>query len=411
MPTPRLSDLPPPPPDKTGWPWTEESPPLRSTPPEGTPWPKVSIVTPSLNQGQFIEETIRSVLLQGYPDLEYLVVDGGSTDDTIDIVKKYGHWISHWESEPDRGQSHAINKGFARAKGEIVAWLNSDDFYLPGAVAAAARFLTAHPEAALVYGQVRVVDIKSKCLRIGPARKFTLEEAFFESPIPQPAAFMRASAVRAAGDLDESYHFSMDYDLWLRLAREGAVRSEAEPWAAFRWHLGSKTYRGRVSGLEDRIRVLESALQDATWHEYLSPITQGLGHSHWLASIATWAIGDEASSAGHVREGLMLYPRFIDSFFFPHRIASLLSNGPFDDLSLVTNDHLARVGTYFDLIPGSVGEKPRALRRARGYFHTVRALQAGQSSAHRMRHLWNAVTIAPLFVAGLAVRKLVRTWG
>src|SRR5262245_50300660 len=114
MKCPAVAELPPPPSGKTGWPWTDETPPLPSTQPDGSPWPRISIVTPSYNQSEFIEETIRSVLLQGYPDLEYIIIDGGSTDQSLDIIRKYARWLAYWISEKDRGQSHAINKGFER---------------------------------------------------------------------------------------------------------------------------------------------------------------------------------------------------------------------------------------------------------------------------------------------------------
>src|SRR5439155_19891425 len=122
----RLSVLPPPPRGKTGWPWTEESTPVAEAIKNGASWPRISIVTPSYNQGHFIEETIRSVLLQGYPNLEYIVMDGGSKDGTLSILRKYEHAIDFYTSAPDKGQAEAINKGFARASGDILAWLNSD---------------------------------------------------------------------------------------------------------------------------------------------------------------------------------------------------------------------------------------------------------------------------------------------
>ena len=131
---PIVTELPPPPPDKTGWPWTEESRQLPDTMPDGASWLRVSIVAPSYNQGQFIEETIRSVLLQGYPNLEYIVADGGSADKSAAVIRKYEPWLTHWVSEPDRGQSHAINKALARSTREALASLNSDDCLLPGAV-------------------------------------------------------------------------------------------------------------------------------------------------------------------------------------------------------------------------------------------------------------------------------------
>jgi cellulose synthase/poly-beta-1,6-N-acetylglucosamine synthase-like glycosyltransferase len=126
---PTLNELTSPPADKTGWPWTEESPLLPDKMEGDCDWPKISIVTPSYNQGRFIEETIRSVLLQGYPNLEYIIIDGGSTDNSVEIINKYEPWLTYWVSEPDRGQSHGINKGFEKATCEVFGWLNSDDYF------------------------------------------------------------------------------------------------------------------------------------------------------------------------------------------------------------------------------------------------------------------------------------------
>lgn len=130
---PTLAQLPSPSSIKIGWPWTEESPQLPDNMPNGTEWPKISIVTPSLNQGQYIEETIRSVLLQGYPNLEYIVIDGDSSDESVEIIQKYDKWLTYWISELDKGQSHAINKGIYKCTGAIFTWLNSDDYYNPNA--------------------------------------------------------------------------------------------------------------------------------------------------------------------------------------------------------------------------------------------------------------------------------------
>ena len=141
---PSLSELPPPPVGRTGWPWTVESPPLPATKPDGSSWPRVSIVTPSYNQGQYLEETIRSVLLQGYLDLRNYVIDGGSTDKSIDIIRKYAPWIDDSVSEKDDGQADAINKGLARASGEIFQFINSDDLLAKDALQVVARSIQAH---------------------------------------------------------------------------------------------------------------------------------------------------------------------------------------------------------------------------------------------------------------------------
>jgi glycosyltransferase involved in cell wall biosynthesis len=128
---PGLRDLPEPSATRTGWPWTETSPNIEGA---GGEWPRITVVTPSFNQGAYIEETLRSVLLQGYPNLEYIVIDGGSTDGSVETIRRYARWLDYWVSEPDRGQAHALNKGFARASGDVLGWLNSDDVYLPGAL-------------------------------------------------------------------------------------------------------------------------------------------------------------------------------------------------------------------------------------------------------------------------------------
>src|SRR6516162_5188478 len=152
---PTLAELPAPPAGKSGWPWTIESAQLPDAMPDGRAWPRISIVTPSYNQGQFIEETIRSVLLQGYPNLEYIVMDGGSKDNTLRVLRKYEHAIHFWTSAPDKGQAEAINKGFARANGEILAWLNSDDVYEMGVFAQVAKFFQQQPDIDVISGRCR----------------------------------------------------------------------------------------------------------------------------------------------------------------------------------------------------------------------------------------------------------------
>ena len=199
-------------------------------------------MTPSFNQGQYLEETIRSVLLQGYSSLEYYVIDGGSTDSSVDIIRRYERWLTGWVSEPDRGQSHAINKGFARATGEILGWLNSDDIYLPGALPAVATEWSRQPQASLIYGQAAYMDqdsvLAGEVLALPYAYQRLLREANF---IPQPSAFFRARDFAALGGLDEALHFCMDYDLWLRLYNRGQAIYLARPLTGMRTYAESKT--------------------------------------------------------------------------------------------------------------------------------------------------------------------------
>jgi len=228
--SPRLSELPPPPHDKTGWPWTEEGPCLPETMPDGSPWPRISIVTPSYNQGQFIEETIRSVLLQGYSNLEYIVIDGGSTDDSVEIIKEYKPWIAYWVSERDAGQSQAINRGFEHAKGDILAWLNSDDLYAPGALQRVGALL-AGKEKALLVGSSIQVDGDDLRQGVVDDKKPTWGEMVYEArTFSQPSVFWMRDLWLEAGPLREQLYFVMDYYLWLQMrpkAKEELFLKEA----------------------------------------------------------------------------------------------------------------------------------------------------------------------------------------
>jgi GT2 family glycosyltransferase len=217
---PTLSNLPPPPPGKLGWPWTEETPHAAETPDKGT-LPRVSIVTPSFNQGCFLEETIRSVLLQGYPDLEYIVIDGGSTDDSVEIIRKYEKWLAYWVSEKDSGQAHAINKGFSHATGEICAYLNSDDVFCHNALGDIASFFAKDSEAALAYGDCQIIDKLSRINDLWVAPEFDLPELLFRCYIAQPASFWRKSKMSAAGVFNTGMHYAFDYEMWLRMAAAG----------------------------------------------------------------------------------------------------------------------------------------------------------------------------------------------
>lgn len=237
---PNLSELPPPPPTKTGWPWTEEYPQLPDTMPSGQAWPKVSIVTPSYNQGRFIEETIRSVLLQGYPDLEYIVIDGASTDESADIIHKYEPWLAYWVSEPDGGQSEAINKGFARTTGAILTWLNSDDRFQPGAFQAGVTALQVHPEAGVVYGDFTYIDEQSRLLSKHQSPDFKVHRQIVALLMPQPAAFFRRIVWETVGPLKTKFHYVMDHDFWNRTALHFPINHFPNPIADIRMHSGTK---------------------------------------------------------------------------------------------------------------------------------------------------------------------------
>jgi glycosyltransferase involved in cell wall biosynthesis len=216
----------------------------------------VSIVTPSYNQARFIEETIRSVLEQDYPHIEYIVVDGGSTDGSVDIIRRYADRLAWWVSERDQGQTDAINKGFAQASGEVLAWLNSDDTYLPGAISEVVAFLRDHPEVGMVYGDANLVDENGQVLGRFPARQTDYRQLRRGSVhIPQQASFFRAELWRRVGPLDPTFYFAMDYDLWVRLAKITPLRYHSRLWANFRLHGQGKTLAGDDRCYPEMLRV------------------------------------------------------------------------------------------------------------------------------------------------------------
>ncbi len=202
--------------------------------------PTVTIVTPSYNQAPFIEKTILSVLGQDYPSIEYLVVDGASTDGSQKIIQKYADRIAWWVSEKDNGQADGINKGLKRASGDIVAWLNSDDYYLLGTVKRAVQALQENPAAAFVYGDVQVVNEKNEVINILRYRDWGLKELMSFHIIGQPAVFMRREALQSAGLLDPGYQFLLDHHLWLRLAMNAEIKYIPQLWASAHYHTGSK---------------------------------------------------------------------------------------------------------------------------------------------------------------------------
>jgi glycosyltransferase involved in cell wall biosynthesis len=217
---PTLSELPPPPPGKTGFPWTAESQQLPTRLPDGSEYPRISIVTPNYNYGRFIEETIRSVLLQGYPNLEYIIIDGGSTDDSVEIIKKYEPWLAYWVSESDRGQASAINKGFNLVSGEVMGWLNSDDQFQTSAFYAIAQFFYENPTKDFVVGQSYWIDQRGKFLTEHTLKVQCFYDLIFLIQgkfLAQPSVLFRNRLFKAVGPINEELHYVMDSDYWLRI--------------------------------------------------------------------------------------------------------------------------------------------------------------------------------------------------
>ena len=239
----------------------------------------VSIVTPSFNQAEFLERTIQSVLAQTYKNIEYIIVDGGSKDGSLDIIKKSAEKLSWWISEPDCGQTEAINKGFAHTKGEVLAWLNSDDTYLSMAVQEAVKFLNENPKIGMVYGDANFIDEHDRVVGKFPTRQTDLtrlRRGYVH--IPQQAAFFRANLWKQVGPLDPSFYFAMDYDLWVRLARVSTLKYVPNTWANFRLHSQAKTIQADERCWPEMLRV--HYRDGGSW---LAPIV----FKYWLRKLAS----------------------------------------------------------------------------------------------------------------------------
>jgi glycosyltransferase involved in cell wall biosynthesis len=267
---PTLSELPSPSCYKNGWPWIEECQQLPETMHGGKTWPRVSIVMPSYNQVHFIEESIRSVLLQGYPDLEFIIIDNCSTDGTLDIVRKYEKWLTCWVSEPDSGQSNAINKGLAKCTGKLFNWHNSDDVLMPGSLSMMAEIMVKNPDAGYAYGYAIVVDedrevlFHRRSLFGGKTELIVNIQPFIVtlSSGIQPGSLMDLELVIRVGGLDEELNYVMDADLGLRLALIKPPFSVNEPVVYFRTYSNSKTYLFSSRRAKERLLIARKLFKD-----------------------------------------------------------------------------------------------------------------------------------------------------
>ncbi|MCB0119342.1 MAG: glycosyltransferase [Anaerolineales bacterium] len=235
----------------------------------------VSIITPSYSQAKYLEQTILSVLDQDYPTIEYIVMDGASTDGSVDIIRKYADKLAYWESVKDKGQADAINKGFARATGEIIAWLNSDDYYLPGTISAAVKVFEQNPDVVLVYGNMLAVDADGQTFNTLTYRQLALEDLLSFQIIGQPAVFMRRSALQKTSGLDLSFHFLLDHLLWIQIAKQGKILHVNQTWSAARYHAEAKNIARAAEFGKEAFHILELAKQDLA----LAPMIHRRAHA------------------------------------------------------------------------------------------------------------------------------------
>ena len=239
---PQLQDLPNPPIGKFGWPWTSGTSESQSNKYKSLALPSICIVTPSFNQGTYLEETIRSVLLQGYPNLEYIIMDGGSTDESISIIQKYADFLTHWESRCDNGQADAIKRGFALGKAEVLGWLNSDDYLMPAALINVGNRFINDQAIQMLIGSGWVVDEVGRKLKKMYSYPVSFESLLHHGQFfNQMSTFWKRDLYNQVGAIDDDLRFCFDYDLFLRLAKATAPNITDKVLSSFRLHGGSKT--------------------------------------------------------------------------------------------------------------------------------------------------------------------------
>lgn len=253
IPLATLETLPPPPAGCSGWPWDDATAPLSLQMPDGKTWPKISMIIPSYNQGQYIEETLRSILLQGYPNLELHVIDGGSKDSTVAILEKYSAWLSSWVSEKDAGQSDAINKGFARCSGEIFNWLCSDDFLMKGTLQAVAKRFCEKPKIDVIAGAcIFQYDDEPERSGVWKVDWSDWNLAPYSGVIYQPSCFFRRSLVSRLNLVRTDLHYCMDRELWAYLWSKRSVWEWSEaPLSTFRFTGANKSTVGGNKVLDE----------------------------------------------------------------------------------------------------------------------------------------------------------------
>ncbi len=278
--------------DRTDWPWRMERSLTRDSNADIVVYPKITVVTPNYNYGNYLEETIRSVLLQDYPNLEYIIIDGGSTDNSLEIIKRYEPWLTYWESEPDRGQTHAINKGLAKATGEVFNWINSDDILMPGALFAIAQGIQ---DSDAFVGVVNNFDLAGRSEKVIPqnitAKGLLTRFNTTDKPNPQdtvyhqPGLWFRTEYLREIGYLNEELNLQFDFDRVVRyLYHHPIVHYSDSVLVNFRCHPNQKT-APNTNKQEGQI-IAKSIIDDPTYGELHKPAQKWLSRLKWYEYIA-----------------------------------------------------------------------------------------------------------------------------
>ncbi|MFN0220005.1 MAG: glycosyltransferase family 2 protein [Hyphomicrobium sp.] len=346
---PTLAELPAPPSGKTGWPWTDEAEQLGPSRPDRSPWPKISIVTPSYNQGQFIEETVRSILLQGYPDLEYIIMDGGSTDGSVDIIRKYAAWLKHWESAKDKGQADAINRGLRHSTGDVFQYINSDDLAARGAFQLVGEKIGQFDAVAGAVAQFKSLASEPYyvpvCGRLTPSRMIDSATHTKYSTFHQPGLWLKRAHVQELGGLNANYRYCFDHLLAVRyLERWDHVHYTSKVLACARTHDGAKSV-AEIGQFFDEIVGLRAELSEVLLSSRLRRLSRlAIRKFHWRREF-----------------GALLDDKSLRT---PYRIAQLMGRAIMDPR--IAFDYHGRKlhRTAVARIVNLVGRSPKALQKA-----------------------------------------------
>ena len=280
--------------------------------------PLVTIVTPSYEQARFLEETILSVLNQDYPKIEYIIIDGGSQDGSVDIIRKYENRLAFWVSEPDRGQADAINKGWERATGEYIGWLNSDDLLLPGAISEAVDFLDKNPNVGFVFGDLLIVDSERKVIDHQCYKDFNIYDIIRTAGfISQPGNLFRRSLYENIGPLDVTLHFQLDLDYWIRAGLACKVGYIRKNLACFRQHPASKTGSKVYKAGDDIQRIYQKIFSQSYLPERLLKLkNESFSNAFLYAAVTYFYSGRRAPAYQLLHKAVIQYPPILFSSAF-----------------------------------------------------------------------------------------------